>query len=87
MEPYEEGAEMLAVTENGFGKRTPLSEYRIQSRGGKGIKTYRTTPKTGKIAGMRLVTDKDDIMLISSDGTIIRLKVAGISVMGRATQE
>lgn len=86
MEPYEEGAEMLAVTENGFGKRTPLSEYRIQSRGGKGIKTYRTTPKTGKIAGMRLVTDKDDIMLISSDGTIIRLKVAGISVMGRATQ-
>lgn len=86
MEPYEEGVEILVVTENGYGKRTPLSEYRVQSRGGKGIKTYKTTAKTGKIAGMRLVTDKDDVMLISSDGTVIRLNVAGINVMGRATQ-
>lgn len=77
---------LLVVTENGFGKRTELEEYKVQSRSGKGILTYRVTEKTGKIAGMKLVSDTDDIMLISSDGTIIRLKVDDVSILGRATQ-
>ncbi len=77
---------ILVVTENGFGKRTEIEEYKVQSRGGKGILTYRVTSKTGSIAGMKLVNDNDDIMLISSDGTIIRLNVTEISILGRATQ-
>lgn len=77
---------ILVVTENGFGKRTEIEEYKVQSRGGKGILTYRVTGKTGSIAGMKLVNDSDDIMLISSDGTIIRLNVSEISILGRATQ-
>lgn len=81
-----ENTNLLVVTENGFGKRTELEEYRVQTRGGKGILTYRVTEKTGKIAGMKLVNEKDDIMLISSDGTIIRMNVAEISILGRATQ-
>lgn len=81
-----EDAYLLVVTENGFGKRTELSEYKTQTRGGKGILTYKVTDRTGKIAGMRIVTDEDDIMLISSDGTIIRLNVQEVSILGRATQ-
>lgn len=77
---------LLVVTENGFGKRTELDEYKTQSRGGKGILTYRVTEKTGKVAGIRLVNETDEIMLISADGTIIRLKVHSISILGRATQ-
>lgn len=79
-------AEMLVVTEKGFGKRTNLDEYRAQSRGGKGIKTYKIKPKTGNIAGMKIVEDPDDIILISADGTIIRLNVSNISRTGRSTQ-
>ncbi len=77
---------LLAVTENGFGKRTSLNEYRVQSRGGKGVLTYRNTEKTGNIAGIRLVHDNDDIMLISTDGTVIRLNVSEINILGRVTQ-
>jgi len=77
---------LLAVTENGFGKRTELDEYKVQSRGGKGILTYRVTERTGKVAGIRLVHESDEIMLISSDGTVIRMKVSDISILGRATQ-
>ena len=77
---------LLVVTENGFGKRTELEEYKTQSRAGKGILTYRVTEKTGKVAGIKLVDENDEIMLISSDGTIIRLEVSGISILGRATQ-
>ena len=79
-------ATLLVVTENGFGKRTELEEYKTQTRAGKGILTYRVTEKTGKVAGIRLVHETDEIMLISSDGTIIRLEVSGISILGRATQ-
>lgn len=82
----QEGEKVLVVTENGFGKRTDIKEYRVQSRGGKGVKTYRITPKTGTVAGIRMVTNDDDVMLISSDGTIIRLKASDISTMSRATQ-
>jgi DNA gyrase subunit A len=77
---------LLVVTRNGFGKRTELEEYKTQTRGGKGILTYRVTEKTGSVAGIKLVNETDEIMLISSDGTIIRMEVSGISILGRATQ-
>ena len=79
-------ATLLAITENGFGKRTELDEYRVQTRGGKGVITYKTTPKTGEIVGIRIATDDEDVMLITNTGTIIRIKVKEISVLGRATQ-
>ena len=79
-------ATLLAITENGFGKRTELDEYRVQLRGGKGVVTYKITPKTGKIVGVRIANDDEDVMLITDTGTIIRIKVKDISVLGRATQ-
>ena len=79
-------ATLLAITENGFGKRTELEEYRVQTRGGKGVITYKITPKTGKIVGIRIVEENDDVMLITDTGTIIRLNVKDISVLGRSTQ-
>ncbi|MCL2382802.1 MAG: DNA gyrase subunit A [Oscillospiraceae bacterium] len=82
----ESTATLLAITENGFGKRTELDEYRAQSRGGKGVITYKVTPKTGEIIGIRIVTKSDDVMLITDTGTIIRLNVSNISVLGRSTQ-
>ena len=77
---------LLAITENGFGKRTELEEYRVQTRGGKGVITYKITPKTGVIVGIKIVNDEDDVMLITDTGTIIRLNVAEISILGRSTQ-
>ena len=79
-------ATLLAITENGFGKRTELDEYRVQTRGGKGVITYKITPKTGDIVGIRIVEDNDDVMLITDTGTIIRLNVSEISILGRSTQ-
>ncbi len=79
-------ATLLAITENGFGKRTELDEYRVQIRGGKGVITYKITPKTGKLVGARVATEEDDVMLITDTGTIIRLEVKDISVLGRSTQ-
>ena len=79
-------ATLLAITENGFGKRTELDEYRVQLRGGKGVVTYKITQKTGKIVGVRIANDDEDVMLITDTGTIIRIKVKDISVLGRATQ-
>ena len=79
-------ATLLAITENGFGKRTELDEYRVQIRGGKGVITYKITPKTGKLVGARVATEDDDVMLITDTGTIIRLEVKDISVLGRSTQ-
>lgn len=86
MEVVTDNTTLLVVTENGFGKRTELEEYKVQTRGGKGILTYRITEKTGKSIGMMLVSEEDDIILISSDGSIIRMKVNEISILGRATQ-
>ena len=88
MEPIIVGskATLLAITENGFGKRTELDEYRVQTRGGKGVMTYKITPKTGKLVGARVATEEDDVMLITDTGTIIRLEVKDISVLGRSTQ-
>ncbi|MBR2743675.1 MAG: DNA gyrase subunit A [Clostridia bacterium] len=79
-------ATLLAITEHGFGKRTELSEYRVQNRGGRGVITYKVTPKTGDIVGIRIAKGDEDVMLITDKGTIIRLKVEEVSVLGRATQ-
>ena len=79
-------ATLLAITENGFGKRTELEEYRVQNRGGRGVITYKVTPKTGNLVGIRIATGVEDVMLITDNGTIIRLKVEEISVLGRSTQ-
>lgn len=81
-----DGADLLVVTENGLGKVTPMEEYKIQTRAGKGIKTYKITEKTGYVIGVKTIDETEDIMLITSGGTIIRTAVNGISRMGRATQ-
>jgi DNA gyrase subunit A len=87
MEPVTDNKDyILAITENGFGKRTELEEYRQQGRSGKGVLTYKTTKKTGHIIGVKIVNDLDDIMLITDTGVVIRLNVSGISVLGRNTQ-
>ncbi|HZX46141.1 MAG TPA: DNA gyrase subunit A [Clostridia bacterium] len=86
MELAKEGADLLSVTVNGFGKRTDIEEYGIQNRGGKGIKTYRITNKTGEIVGIKVVGEKDDIMLITKNGIVIRINVSEVSRMGRITQ-
>ncbi len=77
---------LLTITENGFGKRTELDEYRVQARGGKGVITYKITSKTGKVIGIKITDGSEDVMLITDTGTIIRLKVSEISVLGRSTQ-
>src|SRR5262249_8342407 len=82
----EAGATLLAVSENGYGKRTEMDEYRLTRRGGKGIITMKTTDKTGRVIGVRMVTDEDQIMLVTSGGTVIRLRVNEIRVIGRNTQ-
>ena len=87
MEPiYHENTYLLAITENGFGKRTEVSEYRVQIRAGKGVITYKTTPKTGKVVGIKVVNEEDEIMLITDSGVVIRLEVQNISILGRSTQ-
>ena len=79
-------ATLLAITENGFGKRTETDEYRVQARGGRGVITYKITPKTGKLVGVKVVSGDEDVMLITDKGTIIRMKVEEISILGRSTQ-
>jgi len=86
MDIIEETADLLVISENGFGKRTPLVEYRIQSRGGKGILTSKITNRTGELVGMKVVKENDEIMLINTSGIIIRINVNEISELGRSTQ-
>ena len=86
MAPIEEGRTLLVVSERGFGKRTELDEYRVQTRGGKGLITYRTTEKTGELAGIALVDDNNDIILINDNGIIIRLSSTEIPILSRVTQ-
>ncbi len=83
-----EGEELLVVTEKGFGKRTPVEEYKTQTRGGKGMLTYDKSKfkKTGALIGATTVEDDDDVMLINSDGIIIRINAGEVSRLGRATQ-
>ncbi len=86
----QEGKTLLTVTENGYGKRTPVESYlrgeELQSRGGKGMRNYRLTEKTGPVAGAAVVSDTDDIMLIESGGVILRTPVQNINIYGRDTQ-
>lgn len=76
---------LLAISEKGYGKLTPMSEYRLQSRAGKGIITYKVKEKTGKLVSAKIMELNDDIMMITSQGVIIRIQIDGISVMGRST--
>ena len=80
------GSALLTITEKGYGKRTPAEEYSVHGRGGLGIKNYNVTDKTGKIADVLVVNDEDDILVITDDGTIIRMSAANISLLSRATQ-
>ena len=84
----EQTRKMLVITENGFGKRTPLSEYRLQTRGGKGVATYDKTKfgKTGHLVGATIVKDEDEVMVINSNGVIIRIRANEVSTSGRTTQ-
>jgi DNA gyrase subunit A len=86
METASHPAGLLTVCENGYGKRTPTDEYRIQTRGGKGIITIKTTERNGRVVDVKLVTDQDDLMLITSIGKIVRTPVRDISEIGRNTQ-
>lgn len=86
MEVLSEDYKLLTVTEKGFGKRTELSLYRFQKRGGAGVFTIKLTPKTGDVVGVRQIRDDDQLFIITSKGKIIRLKVQEISVIGRVTQ-
>lgn len=81
----DEGEDLLVVSQNGYGKRTDIDEYRSQIRAGKGIKTYNMSEKTGEIVGATMVNNEDELMLINSDGVLIRLRVDDISVFGRVT--
>jgi len=77
---------ILVVSENGFGKRSNLDDYRITNRGGKGVKTISITDKTGTLVTIKNVTDQDDLMIINKSGIAIRMAVSDLRVMGRATQ-
>jgi DNA gyrase subunit A len=77
---------LLSVTENGYGKRTLISDYRVTHRGGKGIKTLNPTAKTGPLVAVKEVVEQDELMIVTTGGIIIRLPIQGIRVMGRATQ-
>ncbi|WP_425449245.1 DNA gyrase subunit A [Dethiothermospora halolimnae] len=86
MDLVEDDKDLLVISENGQGKRTSLKEYRTQTRGGKGIKTYSVQDRTGDLVGAKVIDEKDEIMILSFSGIVIRLKVSGISKMGRYTQ-
>ena len=81
-----DGTKLLVVTENGYGKKTDLAEYKVQNRGGRGVYTYKITEKTGLVAGLATVTDEEDVMMITSDGVLIRMHTDEISSFGRQTQ-
>ncbi|MEE2771854.1 MAG: DNA gyrase C-terminal beta-propeller domain-containing protein, partial [Bacteroidota bacterium] len=79
-------SDILVVSENGYGKRSSLEDYRITNRGGKGVKTISVTEKTGQLVAIKNVSDEDDLMIINKSGIVIRMAVEDLRVMGRATQ-
>jgi DNA gyrase subunit A len=81
-----DGFDVMVVSEAGYGKRSSLEDYRITNRGGKGVKTITVTDKTGELVSLKAVTDEDDLMIITKKGTMIRMGVDTLRVMGRATQ-
>ena len=85
MQMSSQGEKILLVTENGMGKRTLISEFNVQNRGGKGVKCYKITEKTGDLVGAKIVTDENDVMIITTEGIIIRTSCDGISTLGRVT--
>jgi DNA gyrase subunit A (EC 5.99.1.3) len=80
------GYTILTVTENGYGKRTNIAEYRAQGRGGSGIINIQTTPRNGNVVGIKQVTDEDDLILINNRGRLIRIGANGIPIIGRNTK-
>jgi DNA gyrase subunit A len=86
MEVLVPGGTILSVTERGYGKRTELEEYRVQSRGGIGIINIQTSDRNGKVVGIAFVHDDDELMLISQQGKILRMVSRGVRAIGRATQ-
>ena len=84
--PNSDNSNVLVVSENGYGKRSDIEDYRVTNRGGKGVKTLNVTDKTGQLIAIKNVTDNDDLMIINKSGIIIRLAVKNLRVMGRATQ-
>ena len=85
MQLSSQGSELLIVSEKGMGKRTSIEEFNCQNRGGKGIKCYKITEKTGNVVGIKAVNEDDEIMIINTEGIVIRMKCSGISVLGRVT--
>ena len=81
-----DGFDIMVVSEKGYGKRSALEDYRITNRGGKGVKTITVTEKTGELVNLKAVTDEDDLVIITKKGTMIRMGVDTLRVMGRATQ-
>jgi DNA gyrase subunit A len=81
-----ENETILVVSEQGYGKRSKIDDYRITNRGGKGVKTMNVTDKTGALVGIKSVTDDNDLMIINKSGIAIRVKVADLNIIGRATQ-
>jgi DNA gyrase subunit A len=84
--PREGVATLLTVCEKGYGKRTPTADYPTKNRGGKGVITIKTTDRNGRVVALRIVTDEDDLMIITDGGKLIRMPVAGIPTIGRNTQ-
>lgn len=84
--PQDKKCEILVVSENGFGKRSDIEDYRVTNRGGKGVKTINITEKTGNLIAIKQVTNQDDLMIINRSGIIIRMGVSDLRVVGRATQ-
>ena len=85
MQLHSQGSQMLIVSEKGLGKRTNMEEFTAQNRGGKGVKCYKITEKTGEVVGAKAVDEDDEIMIINTEGIIIRMECSGISVLGRIT--
>ena len=85
MQLNSQGSQMLIVSEKGLGKRTNMEEFTAQNRGGKGVKCYKITEKTGEVVGAKAVDEEDEIMIINTEGIIIRMECSGISVLGRIT--
>ena len=85
MQMSTQGSDLLIVSDKGMGKRTNLDEFTTQNRGGKGVKCYKITEKTGNVVGMKAVNEDSEIMIINTEGIIIRMQCSDISVLGRVT--
>jgi DNA gyrase subunit A len=86
VDPNDQDANILVVSEKGNGKRSEINDYRVTNRGGKGVKTIQVTDKTGQLIAIKLVHDSDDLMITTNNGVTIRMHVDSLRIMGRATQ-